>query len=63
MRVEISREVEEDGEIIRKWRKAVCLVGLVNMYKELALTIREARECLGRDAVALWRQGSDAMVE
>ena len=63
MRVEISGEVEEDEEIIRESRVAMHLVGLVKMYKELALTAREARECLGRDTVAWWHHDNDAIME
>ena len=63
MKVDISGEVEEDEETIRKPRKAMHLVGLVKMNTELALTEREAGKCLERDAAAWLRHGDDAMEE
>ena len=63
MRVEISREVEEDGEIIRKLRKAINLVGLVKMYNKLELKAREVGECFGRNAMAWWRHENDTKME
>ena len=42
MRVEISGDAEEYDELIKKSRKAMRLIGLVQMYKELALTAKES---------------------
>ena len=52
MRIEISWEGEENDEVIKKPRKAVHLIGLVKMYKQLALTAREVGEHFLRNAMA-----------
>ena len=39
------------------------LIGLVKMYKQLALTAREVGEHFLRNAMAWWCHGNDAIVE
>ena len=53
---------EDGGEIIKK-EKARNLIERIKMYRELALTAREAGAYVGGSAVTWWRHGDEEMVE
>ena len=50
--MENSREGEENNEVTKRSRKAMHLIGLIKMYKELVLTVKEAGKHVRRSAIA-----------
>ena len=57
--MENSREGEENNEVTKRSRKAMHLIGLIKMYKELVLTVKEVGEHFGRSTVTLWHCVND----
>ena len=51
IRMENRKEREEKDEVIKRSRKAMHLIELTKMNKELVLTAREVGEHFGRSAV------------
>ena len=56
-------ETREDDEEVEKKEKAINLIEGIKIYKELAITEREARVYFGRSVVTGWHHGDEEMVE